>query len=1057
MTSRIRLLCLPLLLLFTFVLSSRMVGQDWEDPAVFRINKLGPRAVMMPFASREAAIGSQRMKSNYCQLLNGAWKFNWVGNPSEAPDGFFKTEFDDSAWKEISVPSNVEIQGYGTPLYTNVNYPFKKQPPFVTKEPPKQFTAYKNRNPVSSYRRTFSIPGNWQNRRTVLTFNGVSSAFYLWVNGQKVGYSQDSRTPAQFDISKFLKSGENLMAVQVFKYCDGSYLEDQDFWRLSGIFRDVYLTSYANIDLVDFKIDANLDDDYRRGSLSFAATVENETEKNSEVVVEFELFEDAAAADNPVFTKKTKVKVAGGEVNTNGFDIAKLPIKINRWSAENPNLYTATIKVVGADGNVIAWHSKRIGFKRSEIKDGLLTINGQPVLIKGVNRHDHDPDTGHYVQEASMIKDIKLMKRLNMNTVRTSHYPNDPRFYELCDELGLYVICEANIESHGMGYGKESLAKDPKWGAAHLDRVKNMVGALKNHTSIVMWSMGNEAGDGVNFRECSKWLRDEAAVKYPVHYEQGSTREHVDLFTPMYARMKRCEKYCRNEEKKPLDEQRPLIQCEYSHAMGNSCGNLADYWDLFRKERLLQGGCIWDWVDQGLRKTVDVDGQKVSFYAYGGDFGDRPNDNNFCCNGIVDADRNFSPQAPEVFKVYQSIHSDLKKSKPGKNLVLEVHNEFNFTNLSEFRARVSITENGGKVLESKMLPAFKLEPSKTRRLDTGIEIPSSNQELHCLIEWMLAEDQDWAEQGHRVAFDQFALNERAVPVSEKFSGEFKKIQSDESTMLETATSKFEFDNATGQVKSISRNGKQMLQTPLALNFWRAPTDNDKGNRMPDRCRVWKTAGANSKVDQLEFGDESDPVVEYRLEIPAEQTTARIRYTLSSENSLDVRVYLETSGKLPELPRIGMQCQLTADFDDCRWFGNGPSESYVDRKAGAMVGVFEKGVAEMVHAYAEPQETGNRTEVRWMELQSDEGSTIKAMALGESLLECSVYPYAMSDLEQHAHPFEIPKRDFVTVNIDLQQMGLGGDDSWGARPHPEYTLPANRVYAYEFRLVLDGDR
>ena len=578
-------------------------AEVWQDQSVFRINKEAPRAVSMPFPDEENALTKSRMESPWCQLLNGDWSFELSGSPDLRPTDFFKPDFDASSWATIPVPSNWQLQGHGTPLYTNSEYPFHKDPPNVMGTPPGHFTNFPEdeRNPVGSYRRTFTVPADWQDRHTFITFNGVDSAFFIWVNGEKVGYSQDSRTPAEFDITKYLKDGENLLAVEVYQHSDGSYLEDQDMWRLSGIFRDVYLTSSAPIQLQDFWVKASLTDDYQSGNLNIEATLRDLSGSATNAKIIFELRD---SADNTVTSTETEVT----DLSTPK-TITLPPIEglsdIEPWSAETPTLYTYLITLADPAGNTIAVHSGKTGFRHNEVKDGQFLHNGQPILIKGVNRHDHHPVTGHYVTEQDMREDLRVMRRANINAVRTAHYPNDPRFLELCDELGFYVIQEANIESHGMGWGADNnpLAKNKTWGAAHMDRMKNCLESAKNHPSIIMWSMGNESGDGINFRKMSEYIHQRDPSR-PVHYEQAGQRPHVDLIVPMYCPIEggnwNIQNFVKQESKKPLEKQRPMIQCEYSHAMGNSSGNLADYWEFFRKERLLQGGFIWDWKDQGI-------------------------------------------------------------------------------------------------------------------------------------------------------------------------------------------------------------------------------------------------------------------------------------------------------------------------------------------------------------------------------------------------------------------------------------------------------------------------
>jgi beta-galactosidase len=593
---------------------------DWENQAVFRVNKEPPRAASLPYPDRAAALAQARADSPWRLSLNhrpaeaepqpiprapadvtSPWTFHYCGTPADRPVGFHEPGFDDSSWPGIPVPSNWQLHGYGVPLYTNFEFPFAVNPPAVMGEPPGQFTNHpvERRNPVGCYRRSFTLPESWRGRHTFLTFNGVDSAFSVWVNGEKVGYSEDSRTPAEFDITPFVKDGDNLLAVEVFQYSDGSYLEDQDMWRLSGIFRDVFLWSSAPLHLRDHWVKAGLRDDCRTGTLAVEAELRNLGPAAAVARLGFELLDSAGAVVAAIEPRSVEVAPAGG-VAAVAFEIPDLP-DVAAWTAETPTLFTYLLSIADGEGRVVAVHAGRTGFRRDGIRDGQLLHNGRPILVKGVNRHDHHPATGHYVTVDDMRDDLLAMKRANINAVRASHYPNDPAFLDLCDELGFYVIQEANLESHGLGWGPDAnpLAKDPSWGPAHLDRMKNCLESAKNHPCIVMWSMGNEAGDGVNFREMSAWLHERDPSR-PVHYEQAQTRPHVDLFTPMYAPIDACIRFCREEERKPPAEQRPLIQCEYNHAMGNSSGNLADYWELFRKERLLQGGFIWDWKDQSL-------------------------------------------------------------------------------------------------------------------------------------------------------------------------------------------------------------------------------------------------------------------------------------------------------------------------------------------------------------------------------------------------------------------------------------------------------------------------
>jgi beta-galactosidase len=601
-------------------LAAEPTQQPWEDQAVFRINKELPRAASFASPDRKTALAVSGAESPWRISLNhrpadtepqpiphtlagyrGPWKFAYAGTPADRPVDFFRPDFDATGWASIPVPSNWQIYGYGIPLYTNIEYPFAVDPPRVMGTPPGHFTNHPadRRNPVGCYRRSFTLPGVWLARRTCLTFNGVDSAFFLWVNGERVGYSEDSRTPAEFDITPHVKPGENLLAVEVYQYSDGSYLEDQDMWRLSGIFRDVFLTSSAPLQIRDHWVHAGLRDDFTTGTLNVEAEVRNLGTTAGTVRVGFELLDAAGTTVCTAEPQRTAVEPGRAGVAIS-LSLPDIPA-VARWTAETPTLFTYVLTLSDDDGHTLAVHAGKTGFRRDDIEGGQFLHNGRPILVKGVNRHDHHPCTGHSVTVADMRQDLLQMKRANVNAVRSSHYPNEPVFLDLCDELGFYVVQEANIESHGMGWGPDanSLAKDPSWGPAHLDRMKNCLESAKNHPCVIMWSMGNESGDGANFRMMSEWIHQRDPSR-PVHYEQAQTRPHVDLFAPMYAPIAACLRYCREEEKKPPEEQRPMIQCEYNHAMGNSSGNLADYWEVFRRERLLQGGFIWDWKDQSL-------------------------------------------------------------------------------------------------------------------------------------------------------------------------------------------------------------------------------------------------------------------------------------------------------------------------------------------------------------------------------------------------------------------------------------------------------------------------
>ncbi|MBB5351310.1 beta-galactosidase [Haloferula luteola] len=1227
-------------LFITFTLGAPLLAQaapDWENQHVFRINKEEPRAISMPFPTAEGALSHKRLESPWCQLLNGDWKFHWVEHPDQRPVDFYKPDFDSSSWKTIPVPSNVEMEGYGTPIYTNVTYPFVKNPPFVMGEPPQNWTTFKERNPVSSYLRTFTIPENWKGRHTFINFNGVDSAFYLWINGQKVGYSQDSRTPAEFDITPYLKEGENTLAVEVYRYSDGAYLEDQDMWRLSGIFRDVYLHSSAPLQLRDFFARGGLSDDYAKGTLNLEAEVRDLQGGSSSWSV------------NAIVTDLTGKEVVNSTLTGNTGEGSSLKLEgldIQPWSAESPTLYQLLLTLKNADGQPVDYFATKIGFSRSEIKNGQLLVNGQPILIKGVNRHDHDPDTGHYISEERLLEDILLAKRNNINAIRTCHYPNDPRFLELCDEYGLYVCSEANIESHGMGYGDESLAKDPSWKDAHLDRVRNMVEAFKNHPSIILWSLGNEAGDGVNFEACSEWIKANEYSR-PVHYEQGGRKAHVDLYSPMYASHDWCEGYARDEEKKPLAEQRPLIQCEYSHAMGNSTGGLAEYWDLFERERLLQGGFIWDYIDQGIRTTkpapaeltdhsaqghfvtasgkldptrgliegsasiadapslrpegpftvmaevtpaenpghndilskgdqswslkigatgrleffvydetwhtvaadlpanwqgqrhtvagvfdgsqlhlildgkvlasapftgkVRFDGRPIvagsndehpsrvfhgdlhriryvgsalaadqldqgaallevnfreftqpegerEFFAYGGDFGDIPNDGNFCCNGIVAADRSPTPQLPEVKKCYSDLGFELVG--PGE---VRITNKRFFASLDDLKLAWGILVDGvGRLDRSAPLPNIGPRSSAVVKLDLS-EVPlSPGQEVVLAVDLSLKHDTSWAQAGHRVDFARFVLAGSGItaPASSDLPAP-SVAESDTLVTVKGSDFSADFSKSNGALEQLTVKGEKLLLAPLTLNFWRAPVDNDNGtdgNWQVDYRRVsapWKTAGPQARVlsHYVETLDDSVEI-HFALRIPVGNSQAVVIYRIDGGGKVTVdTTFKPRAGRdesIGRIPRIGMQTRVAKKLHTLSWYGLGPHETMLDRHRGGELGNWAVQADKAWYPYVEPQETGNRTGVRHGRLTDDSGKGLAFAAIG-SELSVSVWPFTTADLENAAHPCDIPERDFVTLNLDHAQQGVGGENSWGALPLPQHILRPNQDYHWIFSL------
>jgi beta-galactosidase len=1008
--------------------ASPLQANDWENPQMIGQNKEPGHATMMVYPNAAAAKKADRDSSPFIKLLNGNWKFNWVPKPDLRPVDFYRPDYDVTPWKEIPVPANVEIEGYGIPHYSNVIYPFEKNPPYIRHD----------NNPVSSYRRTFTVPGNWDGRQVFLHFAGVESAMYVWVNGEKVGYSQGSRTPAEFNITKNLKPGENVLAVEVYRFSDGSYLEDQDFWRLSGIFRDVYLWSVPAQHIRDFRVTTPLDEQYVDAELKIEVSLRNYAGQPAAATVEAQLLD--ASGREVASLKSSPANVGGGsQVEVELTEKISNPKK---WSAETPNLYQLLLTLKDSSGNVLEVIPQQIGFRQVEIKGGQMLVNGKAIYIKGVNRHEHDPDLGHVPTTAMMEKDILLMKRYNLNAVRTSHYPHDTEFYALCDKYGLYVFDEANIESHGMGYRPdETLGNNPEWELAHMDRIQSVVERDKNHVSVVVWSMGNEAGDGVNFVKASDWIHRRDNTR-PVHYEQGAERSHVDIVSPMYDRIPQVIAYA---EKNP---DRPMILCEYAHAMGNSVGNLQDYWDAFEKYPALQGGHIWDWVDQGLRHET---GQGAEFWAYGGDFGDKPNDNNFCINGLVQPDRKPNPHINEVRKVYQYIKVTAADLAAGK---VNVRNKYDFIDLSFVEGTWELSENG-KVVQQGKLPSLSTKPGTEESVEIALKQPALNpgSEYFLTVKFALAEDAPWAEKGHVVAWDQLAMPwETAAKPAANVAGmsDLKVDDTANSITVEGDGFSVRISKRSGVIESFKSKGKELLSRPVAPNFWRAPTDNDEGNQAPARLSVWKTAGPGREVESVSARKESSKVVRVtaQMVLPAGASVYTATYSVYGSGDVVIKADYRPKMELPEMPRFGMQMGVPAEFNTMTWYGRGPHESYWDRKTSASVGVWSGPVEDQFFSYVRPQETGNKTDVRWVAMTNENGEGL--LAVGVPLLSVSAWPFTMQQLEAATHTHNLERSRYITLNLDYKQTGVGGDNSWGARTHEQYTL-LSRPYEYSFRL------
>jgi beta-galactosidase len=1020
--------------------SGYSAAPDWENPKMFNQNKEAPYATLLPFADVNSALNNRPGDSPFYKSLNGMWKFNWVQKPADRPQDFHKNNFDVSGWDDIPVPSNWELQGYGIPIYVNIPYAWTKKP-----EPP--FVSHDD-NPVGSYKRSFTVPQDWKGRQIFLHFGAVKSAFYLWINGKYVGYSQGAKTPAEWDVTKFLNKGENTVALQVYRWSDGSYLECQDFWRMSGIERDVYLYSTPKLRIRDYFVHTDLDENYEDAVLKVDLDLQNfNSNTASGFSVKMSLLDESKET---VVSSTQNVKVKGTDKKN-----VVLEENINnplKWTAETPNLYSLVIELLDKNSKTTEVVSCKIGFRKVEIKNGQLLVNGVAVLFKGANRHEHDEFTGHVISKESMIKDIELMKRFNLNAVRTSHYPDDPRWYELCDKYGLYLIDEANIESHGMGYNPDkTLGNNPDWKEAHLDRIERMVERDKNHPSIIMWSMGNEAGDGVNFEAGSEWVHQRDKSR-PVHYERAELKPHTDVFCPMYASIPQIRDYAES------DPYRPLILCEYAHAMGNSVGNLQDYWDVIEKYDVLQGGFIWDWVDQGL---VKYDGNGTKYWAYGGDFGpaDIPSDDNFCINGLINADRTVHPSLWEVKKVYQYIKFNPLNLALGK---FEIFNCFDFINLDNVNIFWRVMAEDEEVLNG-VISKPDIAPKGKKSYAIDLSSISVEPGLECFLNFSAKTTKatELVPAGFEIATEQFKLplEKQAPKISTKNFAPLKVEKAENRVRVFNELFFIVLNTITGEIENYNFNGRELLHKAPVPNFWRAPTDNDIGNNMHKRCAMWKKASLNRKVKDYQIEEKSNQIkVTIVYDLPDVNSEYTVLYTIFGNGEILVKNhFVPGSTDLPELPRIGMRMQLPKELKNVSYFGRGPEENYWDRKTGSLVGVYNTTVADLYYPYVNPQENGHRTDVRWVALTAADGTGL--LVSGVPLIEFSALNYTIKDFSQTArgtkHTVDLVEKDFVELNVDYKHMGLGGDNSWGARTHKQYTIQPLE-YTFEFRLApLDG--
>ncbi|RXG29132.1 glycoside hydrolase family 2 TIM barrel-domain containing protein [Leeuwenhoekiella marinoflava] len=1021
------------LILFTCFASLAQQVNEWENPLVYERNKLEPHTDFIAYITETDARADVFGNSPYYQSLNGTWKFNFVKKPQDRPRDFYKTGFDDSGWENITVPANWELEGFGTPIYTNIDYPFPKNPPFVD-------NSY---NPVGTYRRNFTIPETWNDKEVILNLSSVSGYARVFVNGKEAGMTKVAKSPSEFDITSFLVKGSNELAIQVFRWHDGSYLEDQDFWRLSGLEQDVFLYALPKTSIWDFFLKAGLKNNYKDGVFEASIDLKNFEQNTQEGSLKLELIysKDRKA----IFSEENKFS------NTTTPLTFSTKIKnVQAWNAENPNLYDVVFTLKDAKGKVTMITSEQVGFRSVELKNAQLLVNGKPIFLKGVNLHIHDDVKGHVPSREVMLKDLKLMKQNNINAVRTSHYPQNPLWYKLCDQYGMYLVDEANLESHGMGANVHAFknkdrhpAYQPEWFPSQMDRIQRLVERDKNHPSVIIWSLGNECGNGIFFPQAYDWVKERDTTRL-VQFEQANEERNTDVVCPMYPTIDYMREYAA-----ATDKYRPYIMCEYAHAMGNSTGNFTEYWDIIRSSDHMQGGFIWDWVDQGIKTQDDMG----TFWAYGGDLGglNFQNDENFCANGLVSSTRTPHPALEEVKIVYQNIQFDFDK----ESQKLSASNEFDFTNLKDYRFSWELLQDG-KVIKTE---DFSITAAPHTSEKAKIKLPNlnTNSEYLLNIYTYTKTATDLVPADHEIAKAQFALSKPVFTSSQNNEKLEVKTEGDQLKFNSGSTSGT-FNLKTGSFTSYS-NGTVALDALPQPYFWRAPTDNDFGNGMHEELNIWRSAHHNVTLKDVTVEKQTEeglPIqVSYQLnDIDLPYTLA---YLIQADGSIRVTAKLDLKAKkLPELPRFGMRMQLPAGFDNLEYYGRGPEENYADRNSAAFIGIYKAQVDSLKMPYIRPQEYGYHTDTRWLKLTDTSGNGIAVSGLQPvsfSALPIKTEALDPGETKKNQHPTNLRYRDETTLHIDLAQRGLGGDTSWGAYPHPEYRLTKDSyTYSYVLKLI-----
>ncbi len=1030
-----------ILILFSTTSDAQPASNDWENPGLFALNKEPGHATFMLFRTAADVVKDDYSRSPCHQTLNGTWKFIYAGRAVDRIRDFYKKDLNMAKWSDIRVPGNWELQGFGIPIYTNIQYPFPKNPPFVGED-----------NPVGTYRKEFTVPATFNNHEVILHFGSITGAAFVYLNGQKVGLSKASKTPAEFNITKYLKPGKNILAVQIFRWHDGSYLEDQDFWRISGIERDVFIYALPRTSVWDFFLKGDLDNSYKDGLFSAEISLRqfrNAVAKSGVLSVEI-----LGKSGKAVFSQEKNVTFSSDSLlNTTFSGVVRNP---DKWTAETPNLYDCIISFKPV-GGVATYTGAKIGFRKVEIKDAQLMVNGVPLRVTGVNRHEHDPVLGHVSTKELMLKDISLYKQNNINADRTCHYPNDPEWYKLCDQYGIYLIDEANVETHGMGAGKQGWFDTaahpcyrPEWAPSIRERHVRLVERDKNHPSVIIWSLGNESGNGPVMHESYSWIKQRDNTR-PVQFESAGKDWNTDVYCPMYPGIDEMKNYAADPNPKW-----PFIMCEYAHAMGNSTGNFREYWDIIESSPHMQGGFIWDWVDQGF-KTKSPSGDL--FYAYGGDLGsyDRHNDENFCANGLVAADRTPHPGLHEVKKVYQHINFKAKDLAKG---IVTVKNDYGFIDLSNFDFGWQLMQNGKKIADGKF--EANVAPGQSR--DITIDLPkqsySGTDEYFLNLYAYSRSATELLPAHYEMASHQFALGGNYFSGPKAVQGGLKGYKSESKLTFTAGEVSGEFDLRNGRLVSYKKSNSMSSNRLPEPYFWRAPTDNDFGNQMPSVLGIWRNAHVNMLLKSVTAGEVGIDGITITLsyELSGIGVPYTVIYKILNDGALQVTPSIDLTGRdLPEMPRFGTRMVLPESYNRVSYLGRGPWENYSDRNESAFVGYYEDSPEHMfTSSYIRPQENGYRTDVRWLTITNEKGNGYRIEGLQPICFSAINHSTEAMDpglTKKQQHPSDLRPEQNVFLQIDLNQRGVGGDNSWGRLPHEPYRLEGKKYsYSYIIRLL-----